>query len=602
MTGPQLSSVGPTPAREQPARSRQPPREPAISDDAGVPPGDTAPEPPPGRVTGRAKGEIARARDLRLETWQSVLAGLLFGWAAVAFKAAINEIAAGDTGYIALMSASVIAAWFGGLTGGLTATLTALGLNLLLISGSDVTVGLNPRVEQVRQILFLVIGTGTVIIVGTRRAARDRLADALDEVAALADDVEARDARLEIMLSAAGTGFWEWDIPSGTLTWSEAIYRQHGLDPSLPAPDFAAYLGTIHPDDRGTFSTTMASTLAADHTFNLDYRVVWPDGSIHWTHGAGRVFRDAAGNPIRMIGTGQDITERRRLEDERDRLLAEERRAAEFREAFIDVISHELRTPITTILGLAQILARPGRTDDAEARVAMLDDIRGESERMHRMVEDLLVLSRVERGRLEVDAEPLQPRRILERIVATAATELPSLTVRLDAPRDLPVVIGELTYVEQIMRNLLGNAAKYTPTGTTVVVSARPSGDEVTFRVTDDGPGIPEASRAYLFDLFYRDPTSARTVSGSGIGLFVCSSLVEAMGGRIWFADAPGGGAEFGFTLRAAQIDDADHPGNPDPVDAPAGDPRGGAMTGGAGGAGRTDVDVSPAGSPPQGG
>ena len=84
----------------------------------------------------------------------------------------------------------------------------------------------------------------------------------------------------------------------------------------------------------------------------LDFRVVWPDGSVHWTQGAGRVLRDAGGRAISMIGTGQDITERRRVEEQRDQLLLEERRAGEFREAFIDVISHELRTPITTILGL----------------------------------------------------------------------------------------------------------------------------------------------------------------------------------------------------------------------------------------------------------
>src|SRR4029079_15359438 len=105
-------------------------------------------------------------------------------------------------------------------------------------------------------------------------------------------------------------------------------------------------------------------------------------GSIHWTHGAGRVIRDDAGQRLMMLGTGQDITERRRIEEQRDELLIEERRAGEFREAFIDVISHELRTPITTILGLTQILARPGRVDDIEARSALLQDVRGACARL----------------------------------------------------------------------------------------------------------------------------------------------------------------------------------------------------------------------------
>ncbi len=383
-------------------------------------------------------------------------------------------------------------------------------------------------------------------------------------MAALVEDVAARDARLEIMLSASGTGFWEWDVATGELTWSEAIFRQHGLEPSDHAPDFPTYLTMIHPDDRAPFQEAIATALDEADTFSLDFRLLWADGAIHWTHGAGRVFRDADGRPLRMIGTGQDITERRRLEDERDDLIAQERRAGEFREAFVDVISHELRTPITTILGLTQILARPGRLDDPVERAAMLEDVRAESERLHHLVEDLLVLSRVERGRLDVDSEPLQPRRLLQQIVEHETAAWPSIRITLDVDDDLPVVLGEATYVSQIMRNLLGNAAKYTPRGSSVTVGARVEGDDVAVRVTDDGPGIPADSRDRLFELFYRDPDSARTVAGSGIGLFVCASLVAAMGGRIWVDDAPGGGAEFGFTLRAVDMDD------PDLLDMPA--------------------------------
>ncbi len=317
----------------------------------------------------------------------------------------------------------------------------------------------------------------------------------------------------------------------------------------------------IHPDDRDRFANTIADAVDGAGSFEMDFRIVSAsDGSVHWTHGAGRLFSDADGRPLRMIGTGQDITERRRLEEERDQLLAEERRAGEFREAFIDVISHELRTPITSIFGLTQIMTRPGRQDDEAARAALLDDIRAESERLYRLVEDLLILSRVERGRLILDTEPIAPRRSLERIVEREASELPSLRISLDLEPDLPIVAGEHTYIEQIVRNLLGNAAKYTPAGTSVVVSARREDGNVAIRVTDDGPGIPNDSVERIFELFYRDPASARTVSGSGIGLFVCASLAEAMGGRIWVAQPPGGGTEFGFTLRILESDEVDEP------------------------------------------
>lgn len=374
----------------------------------------------------------------------------------------------------------------------------------------------------------------------------------------MADEIESRDQRLEIMLAASGTGFWEWDIVTGDLHWSDAIFRQHGLEPADRAPAFPVYMGMIHEDDRDPFGTAVQLALDGGSDFDLEFRLVWPDGTVHWTHGAGRVFRDPSNQPVRMLGTGRDVTAQKSLESERDNLLREERRADEFREAFIDVISHELRTPITTILGATEILSRPGRIIDPEVRMAMLADARAEAERLHRLVEDLLVLSRVERGRLVVESEPLQPRRILERVTTQMAAELPSVNISLELTDTLPVVSGEATYVEQILRNLLENAAKYSPAGTDVVVSAKQVGPEVVVAVLDGGPGIPEASRGHIFDLFYRDPGMARTVAGSGIGLFVCRNLAEAMGGRLEVASGPEQGALFTFTLPVLAGDEGD--------------------------------------------
>lgn len=511
----------------------------------------------PGRsASARARTELERARDVRLSPIAAAAAGAFIGWAAIFVKATVVEAIDGDPGYTVLMAAVIAAAWFGGSLGGLSAVAVAFALNWLVFVG-PVELGVSAdRVELARLLLFATVALATVVLIGSRRASRDRLADALDASAALAAQVETRDERLELMLGASGTGFWEWDMISGDLHWSQAIFEQYGLAEAAQAPDFATYLQMIHPEDRTAFTSAIGEAAAGSAPFSLEYRIVWPDGSVHWTHASARVFRDGAGRPVRMLGTGQDITERRRVSAERDQLLLDERRAAEFREAFIDVISHELRTPITSILGISQILTRPGRPDDPATRLALLDDIRSESERLHRLVEDLLVLSRVERGRLVVDAEPLEPRRLLERVVAHEAGELPSIDIVLDLHPDLPIVAGEATYIEQIVRNLLGNAAKYTPVGTRVSVSAVREGDAVAIRVSDGGPGIPEASVDRIFELFYRDPASARTVAGSGIGLFVCASLVGAMGGRIWARRRPKGGSEFGFTLRVLAADE----------------------------------------------
>jgi PAS domain S-box-containing protein len=487
----------------------------------------------------------------------ALLLGAALGTAAIIGKAILARGIDGDPGDILLFGAVVAGAWFGGLTAGLVAMAVTSALNVitLVLADDGLPIGLD---AVTRFALYVIVSMALTLLIGSRRAARDQLADALDEVSALAAAVERRDERLELMLSASGTGFWEWDMETGALTWSEAIFRQHGLEPTTSAPSFDAYLSQLHPDDRDVFGAAIAAAIDGTRQFSQEFRIIWPDGSVHWTHGAARVIRDRDGRPVRMLGTGQDITERRRLEEQRDALIAEERKADRFRESFVDVISHELRTPITAILGMIHILTRPDRPPQAGDR-AMLDDVRAESERLHRLVEDLLVLSRAERGRLVVDAEPLEVRRVLERVLASATDELPSIDIRLEPPPNLPVVAGESTYVEQIIHNLLGNAAKYTPAGTRVDVSARRQEGEVAIVVRDHGPGIPKSSMGRLFELYYRDPESARTIAGSGIGLFVCARLAEALGGRIWARRARGGGSEFGFTLRVIEPDDADN-------------------------------------------
>lgn len=515
---------------------------------------DVTPE-PAGRTSSPVREELHRERDVRFRAVTAVAIGVIVGVAATTAKLALNELIGSDTGYFLLLAAAVLAAWYTGLIGGVVTALTTVLLSFpLALSGAA---GIEAdRVELVRLILYLVVATATVTLVAGRRAATIRLEDTSLEVAQLAEKVAARDARLEVMLAATGMGFWEWDLGTDQLEWSDAIFEQHGLEPGSTAPGFDAYLDMIHPDDRAAFRDAIGAALEQGDPFSLEFRVVWPDGSVHWTHGAGRVIRGASGRPARMLGTGQDITARRRAEAERDRLIEEERRAGEFREAFVEVISHELRTPITTILGLTHVLARQPTDDDA-ARSALLEDVRAESERLHRLVEDLLVLSRVERGRLRVEAEPLMPARLLERVIARETSELPSIRIEADIEQRLPIVSGEQTYVEQIVRNLLGNAAKYAPAGTRVVVDARRDDDGgVAIRVQDEGPGISDTSLERVFELFYRDPDRARSVSGSGIGLFVCASLVEAMGGRIWARRRPEGGFEIGFTLRPFDVDD----------------------------------------------
>jgi PAS domain S-box-containing protein len=235
----------------------------------------------------------------------------------------------------------------------------------------------------------------------------------------------------------------------------------------------------------------------------------------------------------------------------RDVTQARAERAA--REAFLGVLSHELRTPITTIYGGSQLLERGL---DRGRRTEVITDIRVESERLVRLVEDLLVMTRVERGIVETSEEPVLLQHLLAKIIAGSPARWGGAHINLHLAPRLPAVRGDATYIEQVVRNLLTNAVRYGRAAEKGIdVHAEETDHSVAVRVQDHGDGLDGEDPNRLFELFYRSPSARSVPGGAGIGLFVTRSLVEAMGGRIWATDRPDGGAEFGFTLPVLEPD-----------------------------------------------
>ncbi len=243
------------------------------------------------------------------------------------------------------------------------------------------------------------------------------------------------------------------------------------------------------------------------------------------------------------------------MSDELGRRTASERRAAELRDAYNSIVSHELRTPITAILGGAKLLARRDRRLDEATRQELVEDLEAEAERLYRLVEDLLVLSRTEGGTIEKHDDPVALGHLVPRIVRSEQVRWPGVQFEVKIAT-AETARGDETYVEQVVRNLLSNAAKYSLAGGTVEVAVDDVPDGVRVRVLDSGVGLREEEVDRLFALYYRSPDTSGKVGGAGIGLFVCRALVEAMGGRIWGAPRPGGGAEFGFILERMPEDD----------------------------------------------
>ena len=226
------------------------------------------------------------------------------------------------------------------------------------------------------------------------------------------------------------------------------------------------------------------------------------------------------------------------------------------RETFIGILSHELRTPVTSIYGGSQILL--GRGDRLEQNLVheLVTDIAAEAERLQGLIENLLILARVERGEDLVGGEPVLLQRVLPSIVERERALWVGTSISVRLTPGLPTVRGHDGYVGQVIRNLLNNAVKYGGADARVEIVAEGGPDGVTVRVLDDGPGMTAETAERVFDLYYRAPGSAHRAPGAGIGLFVCRRIVTGLGGTIWARERPTGGAEFGFRLPIYEADD----------------------------------------------
>ena len=230
------------------------------------------------------------------------------------------------------------------------------------------------------------------------------------------------------------------------------------------------------------------------------------------------------------------------------------------RTTFIGILSHELRTPVTAIYGGSQVLlSRADRLDRATTN-ELLTDIAAEAERLHRLIENLLILARVERGEDIAGGEPVLLQHVLPSIVERERELWLGTDISVTIPPGLPTVRGHDAYVGQVIRNLLSNAVKYGGPGSSVRIVAERAESGVAIRVLDDGPGLDGSDMAHLFDLYYRAPGAASAAPGAGIGLFVCRQIVDALGGTIWARTRPEGGAEFGFRLPIYDADDEPAP------------------------------------------
>ncbi len=434
-----------------------------------------------------------------------------------------------DVGLMVAVAVVLLVAWLGGIW----PALFAMALSGALLAGPLSSV-FDPPIDGWSLFLFAVAGlTATVVVESLYRsrwrveAARDRARDSRRAEHALR-------AELESIVGGIGDGILVADA-NGSVTLMNGAAREILGGRTKKASEF---VDLIARGENGVSSA--AEMFEAEGPVSGEFQLAAVDRRIEVS--AFPLLTEGA--PTRRVFVIRDVTEARR----RDLL----------RDAFLSLLSHELRTPMTAVYGGATLLQRVGDSLDPATRNEIRADIVAEAERLSRLIDDLLVLTRVEGGVEDVQNEPALLQHIVGEVIERGRRGFGPTKIELTIKANLAPVKGDETSIRQVTHNLISNAIKYSPPGSVVEVHIEAQPDEVQVRVLDRGRGLSTEEANHVFEPFYRAKGTERLATGIGIGLFVSQRLVEAMGGRIWTRPRDGGGTEFGFALQTWPMDDPD--------------------------------------------
>ncbi|MBC7499928.1 MAG: response regulator, partial [Herminiimonas sp.] len=354
--------------------------------------------------------------------------------------------------------------------------------------------------------------------------------------------------RTQLALNAAQAGAWAWDILSGDLTWSLENFALNARDPALGPPTHAEWEVLVHPDDRLAVITATNNALnRVTPEFRSEYRVCLPGMEVRWLQALGKINFSPTGEPLRMFGINLDVTDRKRTEQA---LRDDDRRKDEF----LATLAHELRNPLAPLTTGLKIL-KLAPTGGPAARKT-LDVMERQLRHMVHLIDDLLDISRITNGKVELRSS----RLTIQDVVAHAVEAIQPLIDAAGHSLDLrmtatPIWIdGDMTRLAQVVSNLIGNAVKYTATAGRILVTADIKNDQAVICIADNGAGIPADMLPKIFTMFTQiDSTLKRAQGGLGIGLSLARSLLEMHGGSVVGESAGlGQGSTFTVTLPLA--------------------------------------------------
>jgi PAS domain S-box-containing protein len=365
--------------------------------------------------------------------------------------------------------------------------------------------------------------------------------------------------RLRLATDVLAGFLYDADLTTNRVAFDRGLDRVLGFLPAEAPPDLTWWGHRVHPDDRAHGSEEWQAAVDGDASgYVLEYRVRHRDGHYVDVVDRGRIIRDDSGRALRVVGGTTDVSERRRLERERAALLEREHEArlaaeaaARARDVVLGVVSHDLRSPLSSIAMCASALLQNADTPPETVR-RILEAIHHAAESTSRLIRDLMDVASIEAGRLALEPREEAPATILQQAVelfAAAALDR-GVALQTSVEADLPPVRADAERVIQGLGNLVANALKFTGPGGRIILHAERDPEGVRFGVDDTGVGIANGDLPHVFDRYWQKGHGGER--GAGLGLAIVRGIVDAHGGHVGVESTPGKGSHFSFTIPTA--------------------------------------------------
>ncbi|MGI8419503.1 MAG: PAS domain S-box protein [Candidatus Levyibacteriota bacterium] len=373
------------------------------------------------------------------------------------------------------------------------------------------------RVPNTAEVLF----TGTIQDITKRKENENKLF--------------ASEERLRLALEAGQIGVWDWNIAQNTLVWSDRVYEFYGATRENFEVNYDNFSKYIFPEDKQRADNAIRKVLEGKEEYNIVYRILTLLGEIRWIASRAIVTRDKDGKPLRMLGATSDVTEQKKVEQDKN--------------DFVSIATHELKTPVTSIKAYAQVLQRKFQRAGDEHSAGQLDKMNAQLDKLTSLISDLLDATKIESGQLQMHQETFDFDKLVLEITEELqrTTEKHVITINGKSKQK---ITADRERTGQVLTNLISNAIKYSPHTEKIIVQPAVNNTHIQLCVKDFGVGIPRKKQGQVFERFYRvSGPKEITFPGLGLGLYISSEIIKRQGGKIWVESEENKGTTFCFTL-----------------------------------------------------